>query len=68
MTHDIYGRFDESLWGLRRWGKYEKPMPFNIIVNEMVDVVKHKDTQLPRKETFGLTSSLSGGCRLTSKV
>lgn len=27
------------------WGKYDKPLPFNIIVNDMAEVQAHKPTK-----------------------
>ena len=49
----------------RYWGKYSKPFEFRIVVNEMADVIKHKDTFTGGREPDPLIGScLSEGCRI----
>lgn len=50
-----------SVIGARHWGKYDKPFEFNVIVNNMADVQKHKDKPLTQAGTFSMRSSLGSG-------
>ena len=45
-------------------GKYGKPHTFNIVVNDMSEVIKHQDAPLTRTVSFGIQSSLNGGFRV----
>lgn len=35
----------------------KEPFMFNIVVNDMSDVMKHKDVELPRKSNYGIKGS-----------
>lgn len=39
------------------WIKYAEPFKFNIIVNDMKDVIAHKDIGLAKRQNFGIQSS-----------
>lgn len=41
IMQDYQKPIPNSALGLRNWGKYEKPMPFNIYVNKL-DVISKK--------------------------
>lgn len=51
--------FSKKVKGLltRYWGKYKTPMPFNIIVNDMTDVVRHADYKW-RSNPISIASAL----------
>ncbi|MCH5157457.1 MAG: hypothetical protein J1G02_06260 [Clostridiales bacterium] len=66
-TWNTYGRLNPSLWGVRSWGNYAEPFAFNITVNDMAEVLRHKDISLIRRESYGIQSSLSGGIRAQLK-
>lgn len=55
----------KSCFGVRNWLKYEEPRPFNIIVNDMSDVLKHKDAALPKSCNYGIQSSTMDWCYTT---
>ena len=58
MNRDYYLGAERD--GIRHWGKYATPFAFNIIVNDMKDVLKHEDF-VPNCINVSITSSLVGG-------
>lgn len=56
---DYHGVGERDI-GIRYWYKYSKPFTFNIVVNDMREVMKHEDLQLPQNNYFGLQSSAAG--------
>ena len=62
---EMYGSAIARALGKRSWGIYKEPLQFNIAVNEMADVVKHKDIPLARTNSHGIQSTL-GGCGIAS--
>ena len=46
--------------GIRHWGKRKEPMTFNIVVNDMKDILKHRPIG-PVRTDISLSSSLDGG-------
>lgn len=45
------------------WAKRPEPLPFNVIVNSMKDVMRHEDKGLIGLKDFGLQSSCAGTFR-----
>lgn len=60
MERDAYGNFNPVLWGVRHWGTYKMPFTFNIAVNDMSEVIKHKDRNI-FDDAVTIPSSLDGG-------
>lgn len=44
-------------FGLRNWLKYAEPFTFNIVVNDMQNVMRHKDKPLPKSLSWSVQSS-----------
>lgn len=47
----------QAYLGLRNWLKYDEPFKFNIAVNDMSDVARHEDAELPRNNNYSVQSS-----------
>lgn len=47
--------------GLRNWHNYNKPYEFNIVVNDMAEIMKHADAQRCQADgEIGIQSSCTG--------
>lgn len=46
-----------ACFGVRKTSNYEEPFAFNIAVNNMSDVMSHKDAELPRGHSYDIQSS-----------
>lgn len=57
MISDTIAGVPDSLLGIRHWGNYKEPMPFNIVVNSMQEVLKHKDRTHQRRDDISIASS-----------
>lgn len=55
------GEYD--ILGVRHWGKNKEPRRFNIIVNDMKDVLRHQSVELysNRDRDISIASALDGG-------
>ena len=55
--YKLYCGVPEKDIGWRHWYKYAQPFEFGIAVNNMADVMKHKDIELPRIDNYSIQSS-----------